>query len=104
MRKVVEILIRISNHSKKRIIERTEDVNFIAEAKKIAKQAFLSGKTINDYQKYQDFYNYLRAKKSQANNCTIRVYKNNIFIWRGKNKTLVTAYPIPKIYVKMMED
>lgn len=93
---------RISNHSKERIIERTDGIYTKAEAKRIAKQARQSGKTINDFQKYPNFFSYLRNKKSQTNSCTIRVYRGNIYIWRGKN-ILVTAHPIPDRYIKEME-
>lgn len=92
---------RITNHSKERIIERTEGVSTKIEAKKVAKQARISGKTLDNFQKYPGFFSYLQSKKNQTNSCSIRVYRGNIYIWRGKN-ILVTAHPIPDRYVKEM--
>jgi hypothetical protein len=88
-------MIKITKHSKERIVERDTQANNFAEAKKVAKQAYASGKTINQYQDQPQFFRYLQNKKSQANSCVIRVYRDNIYIWRGKGKSLVTAYPIP---------
>lgn len=96
-------MAKITMHSKQRIVERTEGVTSFAEAKRLAKQAKQSGKTLNDFQKYPNFFHYLRNKKSQTNSCSIRVYRGNIYIWRGKDK-LVTAHPIPDRYKLEMEE
>ena len=93
----------ITRHSKERIIERTAGVNTFAEAKRLAKQAKVSGKTINHYQPYPRFFSYLQNKKNQTNDCSVRVYRGCIYIWRGKNKTLVTAHSIPDRYIEEME-
>lgn len=93
----------ISNHGKKRIVERVNNVNSISEAKKNAKIAFHSGKTISYYQSKPNFYEYLRARKHKSNSCTIRVYNGNIYIWRGKHKTLVTAHKIPERFLEELE-
>lgn len=93
---------KITKHSKERIIERTEGISNFAEAKRLAKQAKHSGKTLNDFQKYPKFFSYLRAKKRQTNTCSVRVYRSNIYIWRGKD-TLVTAHPIPDRYIEEMK-
>lgn len=92
-------MVSVSKHSKERIVERTDGVNSFAEAKKLAKQAWRSGKTINHFQKCENFSNYLRTKRDQTRTCSIRVYKNNIYIWRGK-KTLVTVHPIPDRFIE----
>lgn len=92
----------ISYHSKKRIMERTQGVDSLKEAKRLAKQAKRSGKTIGNFTQYPKFLTYLRQKRDQTNSCTIRIYKGNIYIWRGKN-TLVTAHPIPERYLEEME-
>lgn len=94
-------MAQITRHSKERIVERTNGVNSLYEAKKLAKQARISGKTINDFQKYPRFFSYLQNKKRQTNSCSIRIYRNNIYIWRGKN-ILVTAHPIPERYLEEM--
>lgn len=96
-------MAKITTHSKQRIVERTEGVSNFLEAKKLAKQAKHSGKTINDFQKYENFFQYLQNKKNQTNSCSIRIYRGNIYIWRGKNKSLVTAHPIPDRYIQEME-
>lgn len=85
----------VTNHSIKRIIERDDNVNFVAEAKKVAKNAFTAGKTIKDFVDCPKFAEYLKKKKNQARDCSVRVYRDNIYIWRGKRKNLVTAHPIP---------
>ncbi len=95
-------MARITKHSKERIVQRT-DANSFAEAKKLAKQAKLSGKTINHFQRYPRFFSYLQNKRAQTNDCSIRIYQGNIFIWRGRTKSLVTAHPIPDRYLTEME-
>jgi hypothetical protein len=96
-------LSRVTKHSKQRIIERDTEVHNYAEAKKMAKQALASGKTIKDFQSYPKFSSYLRNKRDQTNDCSIRIYRGNIYIWRGKKKSLVTAHPIPDRYVEEMK-
>lgn len=86
----------ITKHSKQRIVERTDGVTTFAEAKRLAKQARNSGKTLNHFQKYPKFFSYLQNKKNQTNDCSIRVYRGCIYIWRGKNKALVTLH-IPSL-------
>ena len=94
---------KITRHSKQRIVERTDGVNSFDEAKRVAKQAKRSGQTINDFQRFPRFFAYLQAKKGQTNTCSIRVYRGNIYIWRGKN-TLVTVHPIPERYMVEMDN
>lgn len=94
----------ITKHSKERIIERTEGINTFAEAKKLAKQAKTSGKTINYFHNYPRFFSYLQNKRHQTNDCSIRVYRGCIYIWRGKNKSLVTAHKIPDRYIEEMKN
>lgn len=93
---------RITRHSKERIVQRTEGCENFAEAKKLAKQAKHSGATINQFQKFPKFFSYLQNKRDQTNTCSIRIYRGNIYLWRGKD-TLITAHPIPERYIKEME-
>lgn len=95
--------MKITKHSKERIVERDEKVSCYTEAKRTAKQAYISGKTLNHFQKCPSFYNYLWNKKGQARNCSIRVYHGNIYIWKGRSKTLVTAHPIPDRFKNELE-
>lgn len=93
----------ITKHSKQRIVKRIDGVNTFAEAKRLAKQARISGKNLNSFQKYPKFFSYLQNKKNQTNECSIRIYRGCIYIWRGKTKTLVTAHSIPDRYIKEMK-
>lgn len=87
---------QITRHSKSRIVERMDTISSFQEAKKVAKQAWSSGKTIDRFQGYPNLYNYLVQKANYSRSNSLRVYRNTIFIWRGKKHVLVTAYPIPE--------
>lgn len=93
----------MSKHYVKRAITRTE-ASCAQEAKRAAKVAYRSGQTINNFYEYPRFYEYLKRKKFQSNECIVRVYKDNIYIWRGKNHNLTTVHPIPDRFVKEMAD
>ena len=97
---------RITYHSKQRLVQRADTVNNFLDAEKAAKLAWKSGNTINNYQSDPDFFVYLVSKRNQTNSCCIRVYKNNIFIYRGKGKHrgLVTSYPIPERFRKEVNE
>lgn len=88
--------MNLSKHSKERSVERVEHVNCFAEAKRNAKIAYRAGKTISYYDSKPQFSAYLQSRKRTSNSSTIRVYKGNIYIWRGKHKTLTTVLPIPE--------
>ena len=96
--------MRVSQHGKQRIVERDNGVSCIAEAKKVAKLAYSAGKTINSFQMIPSFYTYLQHKRNQTRDCSLRVYRGNIYIWRGSKRTLVTAYPIPDRFRKEIEE
>lgn len=96
-------MMRVTRHSKQRIVERDDGVQSFAEAKRVAKQAFISGKTINHFQTCPKFYDYLQNKRSQTHDCSVRVYRGNIYIWRGRKHTLVTAHPIPDRFKEEVE-
>ena len=96
--------MRVSQHGKQRIVERDNGVSCIAEAKKMARLAYSAGKTVNNFQTTPNFYNYLRRKRNQTRECSLRVYRGNIYIWRGSQRTLVTAYPIPDRFKKELEE
>lgn len=95
---------RITHHSKKRIIQRNETVNTVQDAKRIAKIAWRSGKERGYFTKYPKFFSYLANKQSQSNTCSIRIYQGHIYIWRGKNRSLVTSHPIPDRYIEEMAE
>lgn len=93
---------RITQHGKERLVERNDSICNYQDAKRVAKIAWRSGKERGAFQKYPKFFSYLANKQSQSNTCSIRVYKGNIYIWRGKNRSLVTSHPIPDRYVEEM--
>lgn len=95
---------RMSGHSKERSKQRVEGVESVSDAKECAKQAWHHGRTINQYISYPKFFSYLQNKKGQTRTCSLRIYKDNIYIWRGKLRTLVTVHPIPDRYKKEMEE
>lgn len=95
---------RLTQHGKERIVERNETIASISDAKRIAKIAWRSGKERGAFQKYPRFFSYLTNKQSRSNTCSIRIYKDNIYIWRGKNRSLVTSHPIPERYLKEMDE
>jgi len=96
--------MRTSYHSRSRLVERNEDIRCHPEAKKLAKLAFKCGDTINNYQRYPQFFSYLSSRRNESITCRIRIYRGNIYIWKGNNKTLVTAHPIPDRFIKEMEE
>ena len=86
----------MTRHSKKRLCQRSPEINTFADSRRYAIQAWRSGLTIGDFCKYPDFMDYLRRiKKKTSNTASIRVYRGLIYIWRGERSTLVTAYKIP---------
>lgn len=93
----------ISIHAKERSKERVEGVETNYDARRFAKQAWTHGASIGKFQKYPRFFSYLQNKKSQTRTTHIRIFKNNIYIWRGTTKTLVTVHPIPDRYQEEME-
>lgn len=95
-------MLSITQHGKERMIERIEEVSSVAEAKRMAKQAKHSGKPIGCFQQYPEFFSYLQDKKCQSNSCSIKIYKNYIYIWKGKHKTLITVHGIPEQYLQEM--
>lgn len=96
--------MRTSYHARARIVQRDESANCHNDAKRLAKIAFNSGDTIDRYQKYPLFFSYLSRRRGESATCRVRIYRGNIYIWKGAKKTLVTAHPIPDRFVKEMEE
>ena len=94
---------RVTRHSKERLVQRNETIDNYAVAKRVAKIAWHSGRTIGEYNAYPKFFSYLTNKRNQSNTCSIRIYQDNIFIWRGSHRNLVTSHPIPDRYKEEME-
>lgn len=96
--------MRTSYHARARLVQRDENAISHNDAKKLAKIAFNSGDTINMYQRYPKFFNYLSRRRSESATCRVRIYRGNIYIWKGSKKTLVTAHPIPDRFLKEMRE
>lgn len=95
--------MRTSYHARARIVERDSTANCHNDAKRLAKIAFKSGDTINNYQQYPKFFSYLSRRRNESATCRIRIYNGNIYIWKGNKKTLITAHPIPDRFIREME-
>lgn len=95
--------MRISYHARARIVQRDDSANSHNDAKKLAKIAFNSGTTIDRFQKYPKFFAYLCDRRNESATCRVRVYRGNIYIWKGTQKKLITAHPIPDRFIKEME-
>lgn len=96
--------MRTSHHARARIVQRDEETECSAEAKKVAKVAFRSGDTINQFHRYPKFFQYLISRRDESNTCRIRIYRGNIYIWKGNTKTLITCHPIPDRFIQEMEE
>lgn len=96
--------MRMTQHSKQRLVERDEGINTIAEAKRVAKQAFISGKTLGYFQKCPKFYKYLERKNNQTRECVVKVYRGNIYIWKSRRHNLVTVHSIPECFKEELEN
>lgn len=96
--------MRTSYHARARIVQRDEGVDCHAAAKKVAKIAFRSGSTINNFQRYPKFFRYLSDRRDESNTCRVRVYRGNIYIWKGNTRTLITCHPIPDRFVQEMKE
>lgn len=82
---------RVTKHGKKRLKQR----NINQGRNGISNNARMYGKT----KRYFDgeFYEYLLNKSSRG--CSIKVYKNDIYIYGKTSKNLITTYPIPEKYL-----
>lgn len=96
--------MRTSYHARARIVQRDGETGCRSDAKKVAKIAFRSGATINQFQRYPKFFCYLSDRRDESNTCRIRVYRGNIYIWKGNTKTLITCHPIPDRFIQEMKE
>ncbi len=96
--------MRTSYHARARIVQRDVETECHSDAKKVAKIAFRSGATINQFQRYPKFFRYLSDRRDESNTCRVRVYRGNIYIWKGNTKTLITCHPIPDRFIQEMKE
>ena len=93
----------VTQHAKQRIQERNELVSSAALAKRNAKIAYNSGYKIHQLAGHcPRITAWMRRKKGQnGNDAKVRLYQNNLYIWRGKKSRLVTVLPL---YEELQEE
>ena len=86
--------VKLSKHAKVRAKQRL-NISHKPDRTKQFKQALLHGV---HYTKYcGDFYTYLENKKKKHSaNIGIKIFNNNIYIYKGK--LVITVYPVPNKY------
>lgn len=90
------MVVKVTKHARRRANERL-DVTHKAETTKLFKRALKYGHPLVDFA--GEFGEYLKAKKK--NNFGVKVYNDNIFIY--KNKTMITVFPVPEKYLPIKE-
>lgn len=90
--------MEISAHAFNRIDTRVTPIRTMREATKIAREAYNNGYTIEQLEKnYSHLADYLRFKLSSNSPRTeVRIYKDCVWLWNGRQKVLRTVYPIEK--------
>ena len=87
--------IKVSTHARIRARERL-DVHHHTNVNKELNNAITYGHPLADYE--GDFAKFLQYKKQRnRTNVGIKVYKDNIVIYR--NKTIITAYAVPERFI-----
>lgn len=88
--------ITITQHAKQRIQERNESVNSAAMAKRNAKIAYNSGYKIHQLARdCPRIARWMQKKKDQNGGAAkVRLYQNNLYIWRSKANRLITVLPL----------
>ena len=85
--------LSITNHARDRIGERT-GITRKRERDKLSQQARRRGLAPDYF--YGNFRSFLFSKAYQKGHVKIKVYKECIFVYRGKN--LLTMYPVPEVF------
>lgn len=97
--------ITITKHAKERLVERNDSVNSFKMAERNAKIAFRSGYKI--HQLARDFpriAQWMQNKKDQNGGAAkVRLYQNNLYIWRSKANRLITVIPLCEDFQKELE-
>lgn len=82
---------RVTRHGRKRLKQR----NINQGRNGISNNARMYGKTKRYFE--GEFYEYLLSKSSRG--CSVKVYKNDIYIYGKTSKNLITTYPIPEKFL-----
>ena len=95
----------ITQHGKMRLVERNDKVDNYEAAKRNAKIAFNSGYCIHQLAEHcPRTADWMRCKKEKnGRTARVRLYQNNLYLWRGTHKNFITAIPLPKILRKEVE-
>lgn len=90
--------MEVSAHAFNRIDTRVMPIRTMREANKIAREAYANGYSIEQLDgNYNNLANYLRFKLSTNSPRTeVRLYKDCVWLWNGRQKVLRTVYPIEK--------
>lgn len=84
----------LTNHGKNRIKERS-NVSDLKDIERLFADAVHHGKTWNSFEPpFSDFL------KSKVHNSKVKVFKNMVFIYKGK--TLITSYMVPEKYIRQV--
>ena len=90
--------MKVSKHAYNRIYERVYPVCSMKEAKKLAKEAYEKGYSLEQLKpEYKHLARYMTYKlKNESERTEIRMYKECLWLWNGRKKILRTVYPIYK--------
>lgn len=90
--------MEVSVHAYNRINERVCAVFSRRQANKIAEEAYKKGYCIEQLQpEYKYLAEYLSFKlKGESDRTEVRLYKECLWFWNGRKRTLRTVYPIYK--------
>lgn len=83
--------MKLSQHSKERIVERTSIRG--KDKKQLFKQALEHGKSFDDIKDIR-LKSYIASRK----NCRAKIYKDYIFLYSKNSKQLYTMYELPEKY------
>lgn len=83
--------MKISNHAKRRIVERTYFNH--RERKQLFRNALDKGKSVKQI-KDKNINKYLASKQTKT--VRIKLYKDYVFVYGKNSKTLYTMYKLPE--------
>lgn len=91
--------VRVSQHAKVRAKERL-DVAYKSKRNQLFNRALRYGHPATDFA--GEFRDYLDSKKKKHKNIGVKVYDNNVFIY--KNRLVITVFPVPEKYLPVKDN
>lgn len=90
--------MEVSIHAFNRINTRITHVRTMKQARKMASEAYRKGYTAEQLRpEFKHLANYLDFKlKGESERTEVRIYKDFVWLWNGRQKILRTVYPIEK--------